>query len=199
MADFSFVDGNVPSAANWNSNVRDQLVVICTSSTRPSAPVSGRRIWETDTSKELVYDGSSWIEFGKVGAWTSYTPTWTCSGTSPAIGNGTLTGRYQRLYGRTYLVQIYLLAGSTTTFGTGSWSFATPGGLSTASPYPVGCGLAVLASVWPVTLLASGSTFLAYTATSSTDPRLSAVTVTAPTAWASTHYLSASIVWESAS
>jgi len=201
VAAHTAVAGERPTAAQWNDWVFKRVVADCTSSTRPASPVDMQPIGETDTDKLLVYEAgaAAWIELGKLGAWTTYTPTWTCSGTAPAIGNGTLSGRYQRLFGRTYLVQIYLLAGSTTTFGTGVWSFATPGGLSTAAAYPVGVGLALLASIWPVTLLASGVTFLPYTATSSTDPRLAAVTVTSPTAWASTHYLAASIVWESAS
>jgi collagen type I/II/III/V/XI/XXIV/XXVII alpha len=58
--------------------------------------------------------------------WQSYTPTWTASsGTAPAIGNGTLTGRYWQL-GATVYFRIQLLSGSTTTYGTGYWQFALP-------------------------------------------------------------------------
>lgn len=199
MAFNSAVAGQRPTAAQWNDYVFRRVVADCTSSTRPSSPVEGQPIFETDTDKMLLHDGTSWIEVGKLSAWTTYTPTWTCSGTAPAIGNGTLTGRYHRLFGRTYLVIINMTAGSTTTFGTGVWSFATPGGLSAASAYPVGHGIAVLSSVWPITLLASGATFLPYASSSSTDPRLISVSTSAPTAWASTHYLTASIVWEAAS
>ncbi|MEU0393803.1 hypothetical protein ABZ208_13670 [Streptomyces sp. NPDC006208] len=58
-------------------------------------------------------------------AWTSYTPTWTSAGTAPALGNGTLVGRYMKI-GRTVIYQINLIAGSTTTFGTGGYSFELP-------------------------------------------------------------------------
>lgn len=34
--------------------------VICTSSTRPAAPVAGTMIYETDTTYLQVYDGSNW-------------------------------------------------------------------------------------------------------------------------------------------
>lgn len=62
--------------------------------------------------------------------WTAYTPTWTGSGGNPAIGNGTLTGRYRLVPGGD-LVQatIRIQAGSTTTFGTGFWSVGYPTGI----------------------------------------------------------------------
>ena len=59
------------------------------------------------------------------GLWTNYTPTWTSTGTQPVVNNGTLTGRFARV-GDTILVQIKLTAGSTTTYGTGSYSFSLP-------------------------------------------------------------------------
>jgi hypothetical protein len=59
--------------------------------------------------------------------YTSYTPVWSVnSGTAPSIGNGTLRGRYL-LVGKICQVQIDLLAGSTTTFGSGGiWQFTLP-------------------------------------------------------------------------
>lgn len=34
--------------------------IVCASTTRPSVPFEGQRIYETDTNKELVYDGAVW-------------------------------------------------------------------------------------------------------------------------------------------
>lgn len=65
-------------------------------------------------------------------AWTSYTPTWTTTGSAPAIGNGTLAGAY-RIDGKTLFIRIRFIPGSTTTFGTGSWSFSLPGGVTSVS------------------------------------------------------------------
>lgn len=59
------------------------------------------------------------------GSYTAYTPTWTASGTAPAKGNGTITGRYLQI-GKLIHVTIAFAAGSTTTFGTGTWSFTLP-------------------------------------------------------------------------
>jgi transcription elongation factor len=63
------------------------------------------------------------IEVG--GVWQSYTPVWTASTTNPAIGNGTLTGRYS-VIGKTCIVNGVMTAGSTTTFGSGYWMFSVP-------------------------------------------------------------------------
>lgn len=35
-------------------------IIVCTSTTRPSTPFEGQRIYETDTNRELLYDGSGW-------------------------------------------------------------------------------------------------------------------------------------------
>jgi len=59
---------------------------------------------------------------------TAFTPTWTqSSGTQPALGNGTITGRYLRM-DRVCHVQIVLTMGSTTTFGNSSvgYQFSIP-------------------------------------------------------------------------
>jgi len=58
-------------------------------------------------------------------AWTSYAPTWTSSGTPPTIGNGAVSGAYRK-EGRTVHFRVRVIAGSTTTFGTGTWIFTTP-------------------------------------------------------------------------
>ena len=54
--------------------------------------------------------------------WTAYTPTWTGAGGNPAIGNGSLTGAYVKA-GRWVVNRIRITAGSTTTFGSGIYSF----------------------------------------------------------------------------
>ncbi|MDI3575773.1 glycosyl hydrolase family 28-related protein [Pseudomonas aeruginosa] len=63
----------------------------------------------------------------------TYTPTWTQTSATPSVGNGTLTGNYIR-HGYQCMVEIELIAGSTTTFGDGStayrFSLPFPGHLS---------------------------------------------------------------------
>ena len=58
-------------------------------------------------------------------AWTSYTPTWAASGTAPALGNGTLTGAYINT-GKLCIGRIFLTMGTTTTYGTGNYTFTLP-------------------------------------------------------------------------
>lgn len=59
--------------------------------------------------------------------WTSYTPTWTSSGTAPSLGNGTLTGSYRRSSSSDLVIATgRLVWGSTTTGGTGTFRFALP-------------------------------------------------------------------------
>ena len=59
--------------------------------------------------------------------WQDYTPAWTTSGTAPAIGNGSLAGRY-RIVGKTVHFSIAAVFGSTSTYGTGGWTFSLPPG-----------------------------------------------------------------------
>ena len=104
---------------------------VCTSSTRPASPYDGQMIYETDTDATKVWNGSAWVgatntaSLNGVGTWTSYTPTWASTGTQPVLGNGTIVARYSQM-NKTILVQIALIAGSTTTFGTGTYTFTYP-------------------------------------------------------------------------
>ena len=64
------------------------------------------------------------LSAGLQATWDTYTPTWT--GTSnPSIGNGVLTGRYLRL-GKTIICTIVMQMGSTTTYGSGTWTITLP-------------------------------------------------------------------------
>lgn len=80
MAFKTFTSGAVLTAAEINTYLMQQSVIVCTSATRPSSPVEGMRIAETDTDLEYIYTGSAWIQVGNFGAFTTYTPTLTQSG-----------------------------------------------------------------------------------------------------------------------
>jgi hypothetical protein len=67
--------------------------------------------------------GLAWSYGGKA---TSYTPIWAViSGTQPVLGNGTLTGSYSRI-GDLVFFRIQLNIGSTTTTGSGNYTFSLP-------------------------------------------------------------------------
>lgn len=90
-----------------------------------------------------------------------YTPVWTASVANPTLGNGTLTGRYYRL-GKQVRAIIKLQFGTTTTGGTGTWSFSLP---FTANTSVGGNGIATLIKAGgnnyvASTLLATVTTFI---------------------------------------
>ena len=75
--------------------------------------------------------------------WTSYTPTWTAATTNPTLGNGTLSGAWMSA-GQSVMFRVTLTFGSTTTVGSGAYSFTLP---TAPKVYPmVFAGGAVLTS-----------------------------------------------------
>lgn len=76
-------------------------------------------------------------------AGAAYTPVWGSTGTAPALGNGTIVGAYYKV-GRWIVGRAVLTIGSTSTFGTGSYTLSLPavaatGEVGTAALGPVGC------------------------------------------------------------
>lgn len=96
-----------------------------------TSPVEGMAAWLQDTNTMTQYDGSAWQPVLGGGTWTAYTPSWTATTTNPSIGNGSIAGRYQ-LVGKTCIAKFEVVAGTTTNFGSGSWSFSLP--FTVASP-----------------------------------------------------------------
>jgi hypothetical protein len=47
--------------SNYIPSSRVSQAGVCTSSTRPASPYEGQVIYETDTDKTLVYNGSTWV------------------------------------------------------------------------------------------------------------------------------------------
>lgn len=85
--------------------------------------------------------------FTSTSTWTSYTPTWTADGgTAPNLSNGTLTGLYVQS-GKVVTTMGRLVIGSTTSGGSGSWSFALPvTASSTTLSLAVGSSLGYISS-----------------------------------------------------
>lgn len=59
------------------------------------------------------------------GKLTSYTPTWAAAITNPVLGNGAIEGYYVRVGDLVYF-NIKLVMGSTTTYGSGAYTFSLP-------------------------------------------------------------------------
>lgn len=115
----------VSAFTDLRAAIDGKLVLTCTSATRPTgtARFTGRLIFETDTKAWGWWNGSTWVMHDT--EWQTYTPSWTASGTAPSIGNGSITGKYLRS-GRECSVHIALIAGSTTTFGSGQYFLSSP-------------------------------------------------------------------------
>lgn len=88
MPDAALPDTTMLTESFWDPNVREQLVTTCTSGTRPSG-VEGRIIYETDTDRLLVYNGSAWRQFAIASG--GVTVTGSTTGTTDGSGNLTIT------------------------------------------------------------------------------------------------------------
>ena len=112
------------------------------------------------------------------GPLTSFTPTWSSSGTAVSLGNGTNVGYYSQV-GRWVKFSIVLTMGSTTTFGTGYYSWvlpSTPTGPLIATAVLIDSGTTIYLGVG---VQASGSILL------NTHNNANAVGQTVPHTWAS--------------
>ena len=93
-----------------------------------------------DLSLSGNLSGANWVRA------TTYTPTWSGTGSNPSLGNGTLQARYARL-GDLVLVWLLVTMGSTTTYGTGVWEFTLPVSMGGAGRFVVGVAQALDAGV----------------------------------------------------
>lgn len=132
--------------------------------------------------------------------WTSFTPTWTSNGTAPALGNGTLTGRSMK-FGRTVVCHINLTTGSTTTYGTGDYSWSIPFTSANAGASLVGSAHLLGTARWlgQIVISPNVTTCSAFFPVGSADTRTNFMTDARPETHAAGNQLRLSFVYESAS
>ena len=97
------------SGMTWrHTGTSSDFVTVCTSATRPTSGLyEGRLIYETDTDRLMIYDGTTWVQHGvELGAWTSYTPT-LIQGATNNIAKTVTWARYQKV-GRIVSVSMLL-------------------------------------------------------------------------------------------
>ncbi len=139
--------------------------------TTPTTFPAGHLMTDTDMNTNIINNLQT------VGqGWQAFTPTWAATGTAPVIGNGSLIGATQQL-GKLTFFRISLIAGTTTTFGTGQYTFTGPSlsisgvswrftgwlrDLSAAAFYPID---AAYAGVATMSLWTPGSPSVIVTAT----------------------------------
>jgi hypothetical protein len=136
-----------------------------------------------------------------LGTWIDYTPTWTGGLTNPVVGNGVILGRYSRV-NQLVTAQIWVVPGSTTTFGTGTYQFGLPvtAAATLGSTAALGSGfildvsLGNATTVTPAVQSSSTSVFsLRYTGASN-----GAVTHAAPFTFANGDFITATIQYRAA-
>lgn len=196
----SIVNANITDTRRWIAAAGGTIV--CTSTTRPASGtvVESQVIYETDT--DIIYvttdGGATWSEIARSTdrtIWSTYTPTWSSTGTAPALGNGTIAGRYKQI-GKIVIFHIQLVMGSTTTYGTGNWQFSIPvTAISNATAITTGTGLvnddsSVSGDQGLVPYLNSSTTILAKIANGG---QLSA---TAPLTWVTNDEIRLGMVYE---
>lgn len=62
----------------------------------------------------------------RAGIWSQYNPTWTASSSNPSWGNTDLSRCLYTTIGKIVIFELFIIFGSTATFGTGYWTFTMP-------------------------------------------------------------------------
>lgn len=166
------------------------------------SPADGDRCYRTDNHQMERYDSAAaaWLP-SEQGVWTAYTPTWTSTGTAPVLNNGSFAARYCQI-GKMVFVAFLLTPGSTTTFGTGTYSFSLPVTARSATPLMHGAAryLQSGGTQWPGTALigVTTTTFQIAFPTNTTTTTLTTMTNAAPATFANGDTLRASFFYEAA-
>lgn len=124
--------------------------------------------------------------------WTSYTPTWTSTGTNPTIGNGTLTGAYMRA-GNLVIGRLILVFGSTSSVGTGQYNWSLP----TTANYNDSINIAIgVADMFDTSASAHTTEAVVLISSSTFEITSGIVTATTPYAWADGDHITCSFMYE---
>ena len=124
MALVTWTTGATISKTNLDAVAR-QVLITCTSTTRPASPDEGMSIYETDTDRILIWTGSTWLIVCE--PWQTFTPTLNGATLDPTLGSGsTATSRYQRSYGLVTYQGIVQFGTSGTAAGTGDYTISLP-------------------------------------------------------------------------
>lgn len=134
---------------------------------------------------------------GLQAAWSDTATTWTAATTNPTLGNGVLTNRVNRT-GKSIAVNLTLVFGSTTTIGSGAYTFTLPVASVFSTTTYVNLGSASMrdtsasANRIGAAILTSPSTFQIVAADGTT------VGSAAPWTWANNDILSINLEYEAA-
>lgn len=179
------VGGRIANIASLNLDGNNNTITGC--GINPNLIlVAGTSGWavQGNSYNGTVTDNSGQTS-NQIDIWSfSYTPTWTGSGSNPAIGNGTLRGEYSR-NGDVIDLAIELIIGSTTTFGTGTWQFSVPVPPALASGAVQSSGSAYILDAGTTTYSGMAQLVNAASIITITLPGgLTSITPTTPMTWA---------------
>lgn len=91
-----------------NQYLMSQANIICTSGTRPaSSLVAGMHIWETDTQRELYYNGSTWVPKRRLGMFVRKTANETVNNSATLQNDDELT--LPALAGSVYFAELFII------------------------------------------------------------------------------------------
>lgn len=183
-----------PSGLGFNGAMDDIDALLVARVTKPAGIVSGEvPVWN---GAAFVRSSITPLGASSLPLYSAYVPTWTSTGTLPALGNGTILGRYAQ-FGKFTHAWIILTMGSTTTFGTGNYIFSTPVAVHASTPlnFPLGRGVSVRGSVYPAeALVTTGGIGLAVPA----QPVVSFVGPTIPATFVSGDSIQIQVTYEAA-
>lgn len=118
---------------------------------------------------------------------------WTGATTNPVLGNGTLTSKYKKM-GLTVTWYVRILMGTTTTFGTGTWLFVPPFGISQTRPTGALLALDASSADFADVVHATGANFQGRGGASGVS-----YDSNTPFAWTSTDEIAFTVTYESTS
>lgn len=187
------------TSTDLNTYLMKQAVISTTSGSKPTPPVDGMVVWETDTENYVSYNASlaTWVFLGKMLTGT-YTSTLTAVTTNPTLGTGgSANGRYTLFGGKFCVVHGTVAFGTSgTNAGSGQYLIALPFASSSAitgGVPSVGSGL----------IRCAGSTAIVNFFASSGSSTMAAITVAggnmasgAPGAWTANDYISYTMTYE---
>lgn len=108
---------------------------VCVNVGRFTATLSGSATYQwsspTNVISRPIYESNC----------NTYTVTWAGSTTNPVIGNGTIAGMYQ-ITGRIAYTSLRVVCGSTTTYGSGTYTFTIPFSTATITNMAFDCMVA---------------------------------------------------------
>lgn len=114
---------DAPSGKGFNAAMAAIQTAFNNKASKPSGIVSG---------EVPVWNGTGWarssvtpINATNLTGYSNYTPVWSSGGTQPTLGNGGISGRYTQI-GKFVHAEILLNLGTTSTIGTGAYSWSLP-------------------------------------------------------------------------